>query len=102
MKTPSLFCVPPDFRKRLTSAVFAGGAFIAVSLLSPSTQRQSVPTVKKFLLPMALVHCTEPPVSLVGTRWSRVSRLLLRDTPPTLVMARNLLWKRSKLPHRLA
>ena len=40
----------------------------ASSWLSPSTQRQSVPAVKKCLPASPFDHCTMPPTPVVGTR----------------------------------
>src|SRR5688572_30285977 len=97
MKTPVLIWVPPDVRLLMTNVDVP---FITCSRLSPSTQRQSVPIVRKFQDPSGREYCTIPPVSFVGTRCMSVRRLPLRD--PGGCRPWKLLWNVSKLPQARA
>ncbi len=62
----------------------------ASSMLSPSTQRKSVPAVSTCVPKMPRDHCTVPPKASVGTVWFSVRRPVAR-APVASGIARKLL-----------
>ena len=100
--TPWLCWLPPA--KRLVITVAPRVASSTSSWLSPSTQRQSAPAVKKCFPASPFDHVTIPPTPVTGTVWFSVIRPTLRRTVTAggAGTARKLLKKVSKSVKRRA